>query len=162
MSLKIDKTRRIIGLSRKCTLWILERKGRNHWLFHLMNIWKYMTVDLNLETNLKCLVFGKDKLEYRDISIPITLAIFGQSGFKFWCRGKVLWHSETKSPPEVRSYQLTFWRINENSRAKRHEFEEWRVSRLTASSTNSGPSTIHCMDKIHWKLIAYSKKSREL
>ena len=46
-----------------------------------------------------------------------------------------------KSPPQVKRYQLTFWQKNEAGRAKRNEFEQRSMSKLTAFSGISGFST---------------------
>ena len=104
----------IIGQFCMFSLSIFQCKEQNHWLFYLINIWKNITVNSDLHRNLKCVVFEKEKLDYWNISILIA---FCQSGFHFWCRGKLFGFSEMNSPRQVKSYQLTFWRKNEASRA---------------------------------------------
>ena len=53
-----------------------QRKWWNHWKFLLIKIWKSIAAHSNLEESFKCVVFEKDKQEYREVSILIAICLF--------------------------------------------------------------------------------------
>ena len=56
---------------------IIHCKGKNRQLFHVINIWKINTANLDFDGNSQCVVIESDNLENRDTTILIALCRLG-------------------------------------------------------------------------------------
>ena len=91
----------------------MDQKSRSwtslqFWFFKIVEI-KTRSISIspsnqNLLAEPKAVVFQKDDLEYRDVSILRALLIFGQSWFQFRCTEPISWFLELNSLPELSRY----------------------------------------------------------
>ena len=140
-----NRQNRKIGHFRMFSLSTFQCKGPNDWLFHLMNISKYITVNSDLDRNFKKVVSEKEKLEYRQISILIALCQFYSIRIPIRKSNFLIYRNDL--PASNKKLSLDILTQNEAPRANIYEFEWRSIPRLTALSGVSGPSKVHCMDK---------------
>ena len=139
-----------------------QSKGHNQRLFQQRVIWKYITVNSDLDRKVRICSFREGRVGIsRYLNSNSTFATFGQSGLQFLCKRQISWFLEMISLLEVKIYRLTFDGKMKQAELKKKVFQYRDTSGLTTPSGNSGSSRFKCTDEKQRLSIENSIRTRK-
>ena len=133
---------------RDCSIWERQEKSISPSLDTLMQ-------------EIKSVVFEKDELENRDISIIALFPILVRQDSKYEKNEQLPWFSETNSPPLVESYRFTPWWKNQASEAEEIWLWTWRHVKTNKTFLHFGLSGFHYQEDNEYIRKEHSNSSEK-